>query len=135
MDATSEKPIVFIDGFCVLCDKLADLIIRKDRRRRMLIATLQGETFDKLKVQLKDQEVPDSVVLYLNGAFYFRSAAVLRIAGLLPFPYNLVKVFRLLPRFLADGVYNWLAGRRYSIFGKRQKCRLPAPHERELCLD
>jgi len=135
LDAATEKPIVFIDGYCVLCDKLADLIIRKDRRRRMLIATLQGATFEKLKAQLKAQKVPDSVVLYLNGEFCFRSAAVLRIAGMLPFPYNMARVFRLIPRFLADGVYNWLAGRRYGIFGKRETCRMPTPHEREIFLD
>jgi predicted DCC family thiol-disulfide oxidoreductase YuxK len=101
----------------------------------MYLATLQGSTFAGIRNRLNEKELPDSVILYHNDEFHFRSAAALRILSMLPFPYNMSKVLKVVPRILSDQVYNWLAGRRYSIFGRRTECRVPTPEEKERFLE
>jgi predicted DCC family thiol-disulfide oxidoreductase YuxK len=39
------------------------------------------------------------------------------------------------PRVLADWVYDRVASVRYRLFGKREACRVPAPEERARFLD
>ena len=38
----------------------------------------------------------------------------------------MVYAFAAIPPFLRDLAYNWLAGRRYRWFGRRDACMVPA---------
>jgi predicted DCC family thiol-disulfide oxidoreductase YuxK len=44
-------------------------------------------------------------------------------------------MLRLVPRFIRDAVYDWVARNRYGWFGKRDSCRLPSSEERAVFLD
>ena len=64
-----------------------------------------------------------------------RSTAALRIITALGGIWRLAGLLRLVPRFLRDAVYDWVARNRYGWFGKRDSCRLPSPEERAVFLD
>ena len=49
--------------------------------------------------------------------------------------WRLAGLLRLVPRFIRDAVYDWIARNRYGWFGKRDSCRLPSPEERAVFLD
>jgi predicted DCC family thiol-disulfide oxidoreductase YuxK len=34
---------------------------------------------------------------------------------------------KVLPRFLRDGLYNFISRNRYRIFGRRKSCMIPDP--------
>jgi len=71
--------------------------------------------------------VPDSVILYYKGKYYSRSSAALRIARLLGGAWVVLYAGMILPRFIRDGIYEWIARNRYKWFGKRNECMIPTP--------
>ena len=129
-----NERIVFIDGYCVLCNRFANFIIKKDKHKNLKLSTLQGIAFKKIESNLP-RPLPDSVVLMDGNLFYHKSDAVIRIMRLLPFPYNLSIVFLLIPRSWRDYLYDRMAARRFRIFGKRDVCRIPEPGEMDRFID
>ena len=62
------------------------------------------------------------------------SDAILSIYEGLGFPWRLAAVFRLVPRFIRDAVYRWIARNRYRLFGKRASCWIAPPEYRDRIL-
>ena len=60
-----------------------------------------------------------------NGKFYEKSTAVLRIAKYLNGGYKGLYVFIIVPKFIRDWVYNFIAKNRYKWFGKKDHCMIP----------
>ena len=58
---------------------------------------------------------------------YSHSDAALRIARLLGFPWSLAAVGLIVPRFVRDAVYRFIARHRYRWFGREESCRVPTP--------
>jgi predicted DCC family thiol-disulfide oxidoreductase YuxK len=49
----------------------------------------------------------------------------IRLAMGLGLPWSLAGILRVLPRRLADTLYDWVARNRFRIFGRRETCYLP----------
>lgn len=49
-------------------------------------------------------------------------AAALKVASYLPFPYSALSAFLIIPAPLRDPIYDYVAKRRYSWFGKEDEC-------------
>src|SRR5262245_45818562 len=126
-------PVILFDGVCNLCNGTVLFVIRRDLKARFRFATLQSATAGSLlqSVTASGEGIPDSVALIESGRLYVRSAAALRIAGRLGFPWRLLAVFLLVPRPLRDWVYDFIARHRYRWFGKREVCMVPTPELRE----
>jgi predicted DCC family thiol-disulfide oxidoreductase YuxK len=65
-----------------------------------------------------------------NGKVYNRSTAALKVcrylSGLWPLCFSLV----IIPAFIRNGIYDWIAKNRYKWFGERQQCMIPKPEVR-----
>lgn len=122
--------VVLFDGVCNLCNGAVDFIIRRDRHKHFMFASLQSVTGQRL---LKHFQLPteqyESMVLIRQGKLYQRSNAALQIARDLPAGWSLLYYLKVVPVFLRDGVYNFIARNRYTFFGKKNSCRLPSPDE------
>ena len=137
------NPIILFDGYCNLCNKSVDFILRHDRKHQFRFASLQsGKAKDLLKEINSEKEIasrhlqlPDSVILIVDGNIYTESTAALQIIGILGFPWNLLYVFTIVPLKWRDGIYRWIARNRYRWFGKKETCRIPNKEEREYFLD
>ena len=77
----------------------------------------------------------ESVVLLLNGVVYTESSAALKVAVLMGLPWSLAGVFYIVPPFLRNLVYRFVARNRYRWLGKRSTCRLPTVEERTRFLE
>jgi predicted DCC family thiol-disulfide oxidoreductase YuxK len=77
----------------------------------------------------------DSVVLIDEKGVHTRSTAVLRILSRLGAPWAVGVVFLLVPRWIRDAVYDWVARNRYRWFGRRDSCLLPDGAMRNRFLD
>ena len=120
------KPVVLFDGWCGLCGAFAGWLLRHDRKEKLLLATLQGETAPKLLAGLGYGAPPaDSIILLENGGLYLRSTAVLRILRQLGPPWSIFYALVIIPRPLRDLLYRLIAGVRYRVFGRRGSCRTP----------
>lgn len=125
--------ILFFDGICNLCNSSVQFIIKKDKKNQFKFASLQsnlGQNF------LMERNLPlnklDSLILYEpETAYYTKSTAVLKIAAILGFPYNLLYIFMIFPKFLRDPVYSFIAKNRYRWFGKKDSCMIPSPELKE----
>ena len=122
-----SQNIVFFDGVCNLCSSLVQWLIKHDKKGVLLYAPLQGDTAKEILIDEKWHKI-DSIVFYLDGKFYSKSSAVLKIFSVLGFPYSSAVILFVFPRFIRDFIYNWVAKNRYSWFGEKMECWLPDPH-------
>ena len=145
---TPARPILFVDGQCVLCQRAARWVLRRDRNGRVTLAALQGRTARRLlPAALRGaasaggesgaDAAPDSLVWREpDGRIRIRSAAVLAVAAALGGRYRAgAALLRLVPAPLRDALYLALARRRRRWFGASDRCRLPAPADRARLLD
>ncbi|HRP70694.1 MAG TPA: thiol-disulfide oxidoreductase DCC family protein [Turneriella sp.] len=129
---SNTNPIVFFDGVCNLCNASVDFLIQRDKRHLLRFAPLSGKTAAALLAQ---KTIPDSIVLYIDGQIFTRSTAALKLVRFLPWPWQILRVGWLLPSFLRNALYDFIARHRYRWFGKKETCRLPTPAEKALFLE
>jgi N-acetylmuramic acid 6-phosphate etherase len=130
---TETKSILFFDGVCNLCNGFVDFIIARDTLGVFQFASIQGETAKRV-LAAEDIAKLESVLVKTPAGVLSKSGAVLFILAQLP-GWGWTQIFKLVPRFLRDLVYDFIAANRYRIFGQRETCRLPLPHEKERLLD
>jgi predicted DCC family thiol-disulfide oxidoreductase YuxK len=121
--------VVYFDGYCNVCNRFIDFCLRRDRKRVLKFASLQSQTAQQ-RLAPKYSSTVQTMVLEDEGRVYDESSAAIRTIALLGGVYRLMSVFLIVPRFIRDGVYRWVANHRYLWFGKRDTCRMPTPEER-----
>lgn len=67
----------------------------------------------------------ETIILLKDHQTLQKSDAALEIARHLSGAWPALYVFKLVPRFIRDGVYQWIARNRYRFFGKRDACMVP----------
>ena len=120
--------IIYFDGHCNLCNRFVDFLISRDAKHILKFAPLQGSTAEQ-RLPQEYRERLGTVVLERDGRFYVRSTAAILAVVELGGIYRLMNVFLLVPRFIRDAVYRYVAKNRYLWFGRRDTCRLPTPEE------
>ena len=134
--ATQGYKIVLFDGVCNLCNSSVQFIIKKDKKKQFRFASLQGNFGQAF---LKKHTLPadnfNSFILLEDDKIYSRSTGALRMMKHLGGVWSLSYGFIILPKFIRDSVYNWVARNRYKWFGKKDSCMLPTPDLKERFLD
>jgi len=121
-----NRPVIVFDGFCKLCNGAARFILKHDRKGQFRLEPLQGSGDERVRERLSREEaLPDSVLVLLPDRVLTRSAAALYILVRLRFPWPLLGGFYLIPRFLRDVIYDWIARNRTSWFGRSDACFIP----------
>ncbi|SNS35855.1 Protein of unknown function, DUF393 [Dokdonia pacifica] len=82
-----------------------------------------------------DAEKVDSIILVDQGKAYTKSSAALRIARSLSGGYPLLAAFLIIPPFLRNLVYDYIARNRYKWYGKKESCMIPTPELKAKFLD
>jgi predicted DCC family thiol-disulfide oxidoreductase YuxK len=131
-----EKKIVLFDGVCNLCSSSVQFIIEHDKKNQFLFSSLQGKTGQEYLRQF-NLPVNDlhSFILVEGSTLFTRSTAALRILKYLGNGWQLFNAFIILPKFIRDGVYAWIAKNRYKWFGKKEACWIPTPQLMDKFLD
>lgn len=128
--------VILFDGVCNLCNGFVNFVIARDPAGRFRFGPLQSPAAQRLLGSIDSRESwPDSLVFVDNGRIWTRSAAALRVARGLTFPWPLVYVFVVVPRPLRDWIYNRVARNRYRWFGKQAVCMMPTPALRARFID
>ena len=132
--ALSSGLIILFDAECVLCSANAQFVLTHDVAGHFRLASMPGEVGQALYRQHgMDPNDPVSM-LAIEGARMRRdSDAVLSIYEGLGFPWKFLTILRVVPAFLRDPVYRWVARNRYRIFGKRTSCWIaPAEYQHRI---
>ncbi|PSL43337.1 putative DCC family thiol-disulfide oxidoreductase YuxK [Chitinophaga niastensis] len=121
-----ENGIILFDGVCNFCNSSINFVIRHDKRGLFRFAPLQSATADQLSVQYHfSVTTMESFILVQHGQVYTKSTAALRVVRWLPFPWKLGYVFIIIPPFIRNSIYSWIARNRYRWFGKKAACMIP----------
>jgi predicted DCC family thiol-disulfide oxidoreductase YuxK len=131
-----SPPLILFDGVCHLCAWAVRFIIKRDPRSVFRFTPLQSELGRRLLAQHHINPVStDSFVLIEDGAAYTESTAALRVARRLNGAWPLCYAAIILPRFVRDPVYRFIARHRYRWFGKQDSCMMPTAELRARFLE
>jgi predicted DCC family thiol-disulfide oxidoreductase YuxK len=129
------RAVLVFDAQCVLCSANAQLVLRNDRRRHFLLASMQGPTGAALlEANGVDPLDPETIIVVTDGGTLRNSDAVLYVYRHLGWPWRALSALTLVPRAIRDPVYRWVARNRYRWFGKRAQCFLHGPADRDRLL-
>ena len=121
-----QQPIILFDGVCNLCNSAVQFTIKHDKRKQFMFAALQSDTGQQLLKQYQlQQENFSSFVLIKDGQVFLKSTAALMVAKQLNGLIKLLYGFIIVPAFIRNGVYNFIAKNRYRWFGKKESCMMP----------
>ena len=136
LNSETKNLIVLFDGVCNLCSSSVQFIIKNDKKKQFRFASLQSEFGQKVMEQfgLPTNEL-NSFILLENEKIYTKSAGALRVAKRLNGLWVLLYGFIIVPPFIRNAVYSFVANNRYKWFGKKEACWLPTPELRKLFLD
>ena len=116
------KIVIYYDGVCFVCSSAMNTLIKMDRDNILYFSPLQSK-FAKSTIDKKYLETMDTVIVKRDEKFYTKSNAAFVILEELKNPLRYS--FYLVPSVFADFVYDFVAKRRYSWFGKKEECIFP----------
>ena len=124
-----DKKLILFDGVCNLCNSSVQYVIKHDKENIFLFAPLESETGQKIINHYNiDTSKTDSILLYTeDNGIDSKSTAALKIASKLGFPRNLLTIFFVVPTFIRNWIYDYIAKNRYNWYGKRSECMIPTP--------
>ena len=123
-----DNHVVLFDGVCNLCNGLVNFLIDHDRHNKLKFASLQSAFGQKI---LAEHHLPtqnfDTFIFLSDGKVYMRSSGILELFRVLGGWWQLCYMGIVLPSFVRDSLYAWVAKNRYKWFGKQESCRMPTP--------
>jgi predicted DCC family thiol-disulfide oxidoreductase YuxK len=123
-----QHPIILFDGICNLCNGAVQFIIKHDRDKKFLFASLQSETGQQLLKQFGlSLKKFNSFTLVQDDRVYTKSTGALKVARQISGGWKFLYAFIIIPAFIRDGIYSWIANNRYKWFGKKDSCMIPTP--------
>ncbi|MCF6352301.1 MAG: DCC1-like thiol-disulfide oxidoreductase family protein [Cyclobacteriaceae bacterium] len=104
-------------------------MLKLDKKQEFDFARLSSNF--GVNLLLKHQIFEDSIILWDKDKVITKSAAVLEIVKILGFPYSILLGFYILPKFIRDWIYDYIASHRKTWFGQTKHClinRQKYPH-------
>jgi len=118
--------IVLFDSICNFCSRSVLFIIKRDPAGYFRFAALQTESGSVIAEKYRlDLVKTDSIILIENERVFYRSDAALRISRRLSGAWKLFYAFIIVPSFIRNFIYDFVARNRYKWFGRRDYCFIP----------
>lgn len=132
----SVRHILFFDGVCNLCNGYVNWVIKRDPSALVSFSSIQSEhAKNMLKKHPSYDKSKDTIYYLKNDTLYYYSDAPLELVKDIGGIYRALYVFKIIPRFIRDSMYKWVAKNRYRIFGKKETCMVPKPEWKIRFLD
>lgn len=125
----TEK-IIFYDGDCGLCNRSVQFVLKHERSTQIRFSALQSGFAQRF---FREHQFPppdmSTFYFYAGNRLYQKSTAAFKVIPYLKWYLQPLRVVALLPVFLTDPVYNFIAKRRKKIGGTF--CVLPSTENRQ----
>ena len=115
MDITEAK-IVFYDGECGFCNRSVAFVLKNDKSKSILFASIRSEFTQKL-FEESNWQAPDLSTFYFleNEELFEKSTAAIKVSKYFSFPQSWLGTMIVIPEFIRDFVYSFFAKRRHRI--------------------
>jgi predicted DCC family thiol-disulfide oxidoreductase YuxK len=133
--------LLLYDGVCGLCNRLVRFVLDRDPKGRFRFASLQSplaaELLARYHYDPADLDTFYAVIDFRTPAerVLKKGKAAVYVGSHLKGLWPLTGVGRVVPRFLLDLGYDFVAHRRYGWFGKLDACPMPKPGDAERFFD
>lgn len=123
---TIDKPVLFFDGVCNLCNTSVQFIIDRDKSNRFHFSSLQSQfAKDALPKEFTIEGDYQSLVLKNGEEILSKSSAVLEVSRHLSGLWSALYFLIIIPKPIRDYFYSIVAKNRYKWFGKKNECMIP----------
>lgn len=133
--------LILYDGVCGLCNRLNQFVLARDKHNKFHFASLQSqlsreiltaygrrpEDLDTLYVIVDYKQESEGLLSKARAALFI----LVEIGGV----WRLAWVLNVLPSFILNVGYDFLARLRYRVFGKYETCLMPQPEYKKRFLD
>jgi predicted DCC family thiol-disulfide oxidoreductase YuxK len=125
-DIEISKSVILFDGYCNLCNSQVNSILRFDSKKFFYFSNLNSSFSKKVIKENKVESLEgNTIILYHNNRIIIKSNAAIKIAYLLGGFFKIFIIFKILPNFIRDGIYDVISRNRYRWFGKSDSCYIP----------
>ncbi len=128
-------PVILFDDTCLLCNRAVQFILKREKGIPFYFIALQSTALKNQPGLNGYSKKSESLILLYHGKVFLYFDAVLKIARLMGFPWNLATIFYLIPQMVRNRIYRWIALHRYQWFGKANACMTFAGKFRGRLLD
>ena len=119
----TTTPLILYDGVCNLCNHSIRFVVKNDKKGVFKMASLQSELGQQVLAKHHlDEKSFSSFILIDNEKVYFKSTAALKVVKKLNIPVKLLYIFIIIPPFIRNFIYDFVARNRYKWFGKSDVC-------------
>jgi predicted DCC family thiol-disulfide oxidoreductase YuxK len=127
----NKSDVILFDGICNFCNSTINFIIQRDKNKLIRFAPLQSEAGRQLLAAFNLSTTEFHSFIYIeNGKVFTESTAALRVCKKLTALWPLLYGFIIVPKFIRNGIYKWIAKNRYKWFGQKDQCMIPSPEIR-----
>lgn len=131
----NKQPILLFDGECGFCNRTILFFLKRERKKEMHFAPLSSDIGVALKNYFEIGGNTDSIVLIKHHSAYIKSCAALRLTPYMKGLWPLMMVFVIIPPFIRNRVYEFIAKRRMKWFGRVDNCALLKQEDQKRFLD
>ncbi|MBN1251453.1 MAG: thiol-disulfide oxidoreductase DCC family protein [Bacteroidales bacterium] len=118
--------IVIFDGICNFCESSVIFIINRDRKSKFKFVQAQSEIGINLQLKFGVNSIKsETIILIKKDKVFYKSNAALEIAKNLDSFWPMLYIFKIIPSFFRDKIYDYIAKNRYKWFGKKNACMIP----------
>lgn len=128
------KDLILFDGYCNLCNRAVRFVIKRDPKEHFRYSSLTWEPARDLLERFPGVQDVDSILLFRKGKIFYGSTAALKIAVRLSGLWPVLGILLIVPKFLRDPIYDFVARNRYRWFGKSDSCMVPSKKSDHLFL-
>jgi predicted DCC family thiol-disulfide oxidoreductase YuxK len=135
------RHLVLYDGVCGFCNRMNQFVLAHDARAVFDFASLQSRSAHRI-LQRFDKNAADLDTFYVVENYQStaptllsKSTASLFVLRAIGGPWRLLTVLGVLPSVLLNAGYDFVARRRYRLFGRSEVCMLPPPEHRQRFID
>ncbi|WP_409254000.1 thiol-disulfide oxidoreductase DCC family protein [Bacillus sp. SCS-153A] len=119
--------VILFDGVCNLCNGVVQFIIKRDSNAYFQFASQQSTKGIALMEKHHIDSHTDSFYLIDQDRVFMKSTAALEVSRNLDGVWKVFYLGIIIPKFIRDYIYDYIAKNRYKWFGKSDACMLPGP--------
>ena len=123
---TVIKIVILFEGYCNFCNRQVNSFLRFDSKKFFYFSNLDSSFSKKVIKENKVESLEGkTIILYHNNKIIIKSNAAIKIAYLLGGFFKIFIIFKILPNFVRDWIYDVISRNRYRWFGKSDSCYIP----------